>query len=277
MRLLQLRGHNPYEKFKLFLKALKSSSMASKLSAVIITLNEERNITRCIEALTDIADEIIVLDAFSTDNTVEICKNLGARVEQREWKGYSDSKNYLNSLASFEYIFSVDADEVVNTELKNAILSEKEKGFQGVYVVNRLTNYMGTWIKHSGWYPDLKTRIFPKDGSKWEGAFVHETLSVPAGSVEKQLNGHLEHYSYYSFEDHRARADKYSILTAKKHFEAGKKASFFKPYLSALGRFIGMYFLKLGMLDGKMGFHIARISALSNVVKYKELRRLNRE
>lgn len=251
--------------------------MTNKLSAVIITLNEERNIGRCIEALKDIADEVIVLDAFSTDNTVSICRELGARVEQREWKGYSDSKNYLNSLAAFEYIFSLDADEVVNGDLKNAILKEKQNGFNGVYSVNRLTNYMGTWIKHSGWYPDVKIRIFPKNGSQWEGAFVHETLSVPKGSATKLLDGHLEHYSYYSFEDHRERADKYSILTAKKHFDAGKKASFFKPYLSAIGRFVGMYFFKLGFLDGKMGYHIARISALSNIVKYKELRRLNRE
>ncbi|MGJ8661657.1 MAG: glycosyltransferase family 2 protein [Bacteroidota bacterium] len=251
--------------------------MASKLSAVIITLNEERNIGRCIKALLPIADEIIVLDAFSTDKTVAICEGLGARVEQREWKGYSESKNYLNSLATSDYIFSVDADEVVDEKMKLAILKEKENGLTGVYSVNRLTNYMGTWIRHSGWYPDVKVRIFPKEGSKWEGAFVHETLSIPEGSSIQMLEGHLEHYSYYSFEDHRARADKYSILTAKKHFEAGKKASILKPYISAIARFFGMYIVKRGILDGKMGFHIARISALSNVVKYKELRRLNRE
>ncbi len=251
--------------------------MESKLSAVIITLNEERNIGRCIEALKGVADEIIVLDAFSTDGTVSICTALGVRIEQREWKGYAESKNYLNSLATSDYIFSVDADEVVDHELKNAILVQKRNGFSGVYSVNRLTNYMGKWIRHSGWYPDVKVRIFPKEGSKWEGAFVHETLSFPDNFETKMLEGHLEHYSYYSFEDHRARADKYSILTAKKHFEAGKKASFLKPYVSAAGRFFGMFFFKGGWLDGKMGYHIARISALSNIVKYKELRRLNRE
>jgi glycosyltransferase involved in cell wall biosynthesis len=251
--------------------------MVKKLSAVIITLNEERNIGRCIIALNDIVDEIIVLDAFSADTTVSICRELGAKVIQREWKGYSDSKNYLNALASFDYIFSVDADEVVNEELKKAILTEKNLGFHGLYALNRLTNYMGSWIKYSGWYPDVKTRIFPKEGSKWEGSYVHETLSTPPGSHLKLLSGHLEHYSYYSFDDHRARADKYSLLTAKKHFDAGKKASFLKPYLSAIGRFFGMYIVKKGFIDGKMGFHIARISALSNIVKYKELRRLNRE
>lgn len=251
--------------------------MASKLSAVIITLNEERNIGRCLLSLQGIADEIIVLDAFSTDKTLQICEELGARVEQRTWKGYSDSKNYLNSLTSHPYIFSIDADEAVDEQLKKALLIEKEKGFNGVYSVNRMTNYLGKWIRHSGWYPDVKTRIFPKEGSQWEGAYVHETLSISKDLKTTLLSGHLEHYSYYSFEDHRVRADKYSLLTAKKHVEAGKKASFLKPYLSALARFFGMYVVKKGFLDGKMGFHIARISALSNVVKYQEVRRLNRE
>lgn len=251
--------------------------MTSKLSAVIITLNEERNIGRCINALLDVADEIIVLDAFSTDKTVAICLELGAKVEQREWKGYSDAKNYVNDLTSFDYIFSVDADEVVDAELKNNILVEKEKGFNGTYNVNRLTNYLGTWIKHSGWYPDIKTRIFPKHGSKWQGEFVHETLKLSDRNGTKLLSGHLEHFSYYSLADHRERADKYSILTARKQFSAGKRATIVKPYLSAIGRFLSMFLLKLGFLDGKKGFYIAKISASSNVVKYKELRRLSRE
>lgn len=249
----------------------------NKLSAVIITFNEERNIERCIRALQTIADEIIVLDSFSTDQTVAICQSLNVRVEQKEWMGYAAAKNYLNELAQHEYIFSVDADEVVDGELEAAILKEKEKGFDAIYSVNRMTNYMGTWIKHSGWYPDVKVRIFPKQGSEWKGEFVHEVIHYPTHLPVIQLPGHLEHYSYYSYADHRARADKYSALTARKQFAAGKKASVFKPYLSAIGRFIGMYFLKLGILDGKMGFKIALISAQSNVFKYKELRRLNRE
>lgn len=249
----------------------------SKLSAVIITFNEERNIERCIRALQGIVDEIIVLDSFSTDQTVSICQSLNVRVEQKEWLGYSASKNYLNDLAQHPYIFSVDADEVVDKELAEAILAEKQKGFDSVYSVNRMTNYMGTWIKHSGWYPDVKVRIFPKHGSEWQGKFVHEELQFPSNLAIKQLPGHLEHYSYYSYTDHRARADHYSALTAQKQHAAGKTASVFKPYLSAIGRFIGMYFLKLGILDGKMGFKIALISAQSNIFKYKELRRLNRE
>ena len=247
-----------------------------RLAVVIITLNEERNIERCIRSVRDLADEIIVLDAFSTDNTASICKDLGVRFEQREWEGYSATKNYLNSLVSTDYILSLDADEAISEALYQEIKAEKANGFKGTYSVNRMTNYMGKWIKHSGWFPDIKPRLFPKEGSYWDGAYVHETLVHPGGEP-KTFQGILEHYSYYSYLDHRARADKYSVLTAQKFHAAGKHVGPFKPYISAIGRFIAMYFIKLGFLDGRAGFKIAQISAASNILKYQELRRLNRE
>jgi glycosyltransferase involved in cell wall biosynthesis len=248
-----------------------------KLTAAIITLNEAENIERCIRSLLPVADEIIVLDAFSTDNTPAICQSLNVRFVQKEWMGYSQSKNYLNSLAEHEYILSIDADEVLSQELAASILKQKETGLKDIYSLNRLTNYLGRWIYHSGWYPDVKIRLFPKAECHWEGEFVHETLACPKDKKVVLLKGHLEHYSYKSFEDHRQRADKYSALTARKMSAAGKKASFLKPYVSAMGRFIAMFFIKKGFLDGKMGFKIALISAQSNIFKYKELRRLNRE
>lgn len=248
-----------------------------KVSATIITLNEERNIDRCIASLKEIADEIIVLDSNSTDKTEEICNNYGVRFVKRDWEGYSASKNFLNSLAKYDYILSIDADEAVDAELREAILKAKSESNPQVYSLNRMTNYCGKWIKHSGWYPDVKARIFPKEGSYWDGEFVHEELIFSSELKIIQLPGHLEHYSYYDFVGHRERADKYSILTAKKMNKAGKKATVLKPYLSGLARFFSMYFIKLGFLDGRMGFKIAQISAQSNVFKYKELRRLNQE
>ena len=248
----------------------------NSLAVVIITLNEERNIERCLRSIRDLADEIIVLDAFSTDRTREICAKYPVRFEQRAWEGYSASKNYLNSLVSSDYILSLDADEALSEELYKEIQAEKEKGFTGTYSVNRMTNYMGKWIRHSGWFPDVKPRLFPKEGSYWSGEFVHEELVHPPSEVTI-FKGILEHYSYYSYEDHRARADKYSLLTAKKFHARGKKVGPLKPVISALGRFIAMYFIKLGFLDGWKGFKIAQISAQSNILKYKELRRLNRE
>jgi glycosyltransferase involved in cell wall biosynthesis len=247
-----------------------------KISATIITLNEERNIERCIRSLMPVADEIIVLDSFSNDRTETICKELNVRFEKRKWEGYSTSKNYLNGLAQFDYILSIDADEALDEELQKAILKIKDESNPQVYSLNRITNYCGKWIKHSGWYPDVKVRLFPKEGSRWTGEFVHEELEYPKDLKVIQLNGHLEHYSYYNFVEHRERADKYSVLTAKKMNKAGKKAGVAKPWLSGFGRFVSMYLIKGGFLDGYMGFKIAQISAQSNVFKYKELRRLNK-
>lgn len=246
------------------------------ITSAIITLNEERNIERCIRSVLPFSDEVIVLDAFSNDRTKEICESLGVRFIQREWEGYAASKNFLNDQAGSDYIFSIDADEAVDEDLLKAIQKVKEKNETKLYSVNRLTNYCGKWIKHSGWYPDIKTRLFPKKTCKWSGAFVHEELVCDVDYKTELLGGHLEHYSYYDFKDHRERADKYSSLTAKKFHAQGKKAGMLKPYLSGFGRFISMYFIKLGFLDGMMGFKIAEISARSNVFKYRELRRLNK-
>ncbi len=246
------------------------------LAVAIITLNEERNIGRCLHSIKDLADEIIVLDAFSTDNTQQICESYNVTFVQRNWEGYAATKNYLNSLTSCDYILSLDADEALSDRLYQAIKSQKEKGFEGTYSVNRLTNYLGSWIRYSGWFPDVKPRLFPKEGTFWAGEFVHEELVYPASTLTL-LDGVLEHYSYYSYADHRKRADKYSILTAQKFHANGKKVGPLKPYISALGRFIAMFIIKLGFLDGWKGFKIAQISAQSNVLKYKELRRLNRE
>ena len=248
-----------------------------KISATIITLNEQRNIERCITSLTGVVDEIIVLDSNSTDNTEAICKAYDVRFIQGEWLGYSANKNYVNGLASFDYILSIDADEVLDPELREEILDLKKLNDPEVYSFNRLTNYCGKWIKYSVWYPDVKIRLFPKSGSYWEGEYVHEKLVYKTNLLVKQLEGHLEHYSYYSYKAHRERADKYSVLTARKMFESGKKATAIKPYLSAIGRFLSMFVLKGGFMDGKMGFKIAQISAVSNILKYKELRRLNRK
>lgn len=247
-----------------------------KLSAVIITKNEERNIGRCIESLIGVADEVVVIDSFSSDKTGEICQRLGARFEQHEWQGYSKTKNLGNNLASHPYIFSIDADEAVSDELKDSIAKAKEEGLKGIYSFNRLTNYCGKWIKHGGWYPDRKVRIFPKGITQWEGE-IHEQLVYSDPQQEHFLEGDLHHYSYYNFEEHRARADKYSKLTAQKLFDQGVRTNGLKPMLSYLGRFIGMYLMKGAILDGYLGFKISQISAASNVLKYKELLRLQRE
>lgn len=247
------------------------------LSAVIITFNEEKNIERCLKSLQNIADEIIVVDSFSTDQTEAICKKFNVRFHKMKWEGYAQTKNKAQFLASSQYVISVDADECLDEQLIKEISQLKQNGFNGVYELNRLTNYCGSWIHHSGWNPDWKIRIYPKSRVNWNDAIVHEELIVPSELKINQLNGRLHHYSYFSTSQHRSKADQYSKLTAIKYAEQGRKCYFFTPFLSALSRFLSMYVLKLGFLDGKAGWNIARISAESNAFKYRELRRLTNQ
>jgi (heptosyl)LPS beta-1,4-glucosyltransferase len=246
-----------------------------KLSVVIITFNEERNIGACLEAVADLSDDIVIVDSLSTDKTEEICgKYPNVNFVKREWQGYSKTKNYANSLAKHSYILSLDADEVLSPELKKSIRQINQ--FDSVYEFNRLTNYCGSWVHHCGWYPDRKIRIFPKEGSYWEGDFVHETLVVPEGLPVVLLHGDLWHYSYHSLQDHFNQIEKYSALHAAKMKHEGKKPSLVKEWISPAFKFFRTYFLELGFLDGKAGFNIARISAKAVRLKYKKLKDLYR-
>lgn len=247
-----------------------------KLSVVIIALNEARNIGRALASVSSVADEIVVVDGFSTDNTPSLCRSAGARLIQHKWMGYAATKNWANQQATFSWILSIDADEALSERLIASISHQKSVGFTGAYVLSRLTNYCGKWIRHSTWYPDKKVRIFPKTHAQWEGEYVHETLRFAHRTPLAVLSGHLYHYSYYTRREHRLKADHYSQLTARKLHAAGKKASYLKPYFSAIGRFVAMFLLHGGFLDGRAGYDIARISAQSNILKYKTLRKLHK-
>ena len=189
-----------------------------KLSVVIITYNEERNIRPCLEAALKVADEVLVVDSFSTDCTLNICEELGVRFIQHEWKGYSEQKNFANAAASYDWILSVDADEVLDNTLQQAILEAKTKGFAGAYQVNRLTFYCGHPIRHCGWYPDIKLRLWNRTQGEWDG-YIHEEVKLPAGTPIARLSGHLNHYSYHSISEHIRQADKFTDMTARAAFE----------------------------------------------------------
>ncbi len=189
----------------------------SQISVVIITFNEERNIKRCLDSIFFFFYKIIIIYSFSIDRSKEICSNYEVNFIETEWKGYSESKNFGNNKTSHNYILSLDADEVFSEVLKKSILKEKEKGLTGTYSFNRLTNYCGAWIRHSGWYPDKKIRIFPKKYTRWHGEYVHEEITFSKSLKNTLLKGDLYHYSYSNSKEHRVRADKYSVLTAKKN------------------------------------------------------------
>ena len=249
----------------------------STISAVIITKNEEKNIADCLESVKHLVEEIIVVDSFSTDKTKDICESFGARFIQHEWMGYAATKNYANSLASSEYILSLDADERVSTELFDSILSHKEKGLNGVYKMNRLSNYCGKWIRHCGWFPDPKKRLFPREISKWEGDHVHETIVFTGQPNISVLEGLLYHYSYYSIDEHLSRIRKYARLGALKMKESGRSGGWFMGLMKASGRFITCYFFRLGILDGYYGWVICKNTAYAIYLKYLYLNEISKE
>ncbi len=245
--------------------------MAISLSAVIVTLNEETNIGRCIDSLSGVADEIIVLDSLSTDKTREICQNKkGVIFFQRAWEGFSNSKNYANKLATKDYILSIDADEALSDELKGAIIEVKENPSAVAYSFNRLTNYCGKWIHHCGWYPDTKTRLFKRGERTWSGE-IHESLCFPPDQVIK-LKGDLLHYSFPSIGSHLRTLNSFTEIAAKELMLKNKKVNFVLHVLiNPASTFIKKYILQKGFLDGYYGFIISSISSFANFIKYVKL------
>jgi glycosyltransferase involved in cell wall biosynthesis len=242
-----------------------------KISATIITFNEEKKIAACLASLQGVADEIIVMDSFSTDNTVAICKQFGAKVYQQAWSGYGQQKNDAAAKASFDYILSIDADECLSPALQHSINKLKETGLIGVYKMNRLNNFYGYDLHHGHVYPDTMKRLYNRREVKWSLRLVHETLDIPEGISITQLQGDLLHKSKDSIEDHVAGINKYAGMTAKVYFEAGKKSALLKMLFSPGFTFIQGYIFKLGFLDGYAGFIMAKINAQEVFLKYSKL------
>ncbi len=238
-----------------------------KISVVICTKNEEWNIERCLQAVERIADEVIVVDSYSTDATEKICRGFAkVRFYQTEWQGYSQTKNYANSLATGDYILSLDADEVLSSEIQNEILRLKPQ-LNGIYSINRLTNYCGQWIKYSGWFPDRHNRLFPRGRAEWEGD-IHERLRTQHSLPVTPLKGLVYHYSYYSVEEHIERIERYSSLGARQLLKKNKRFLLPSCFINPISRFLKCYIFKLGFLDGRYGFVIATLSARAVFLKY---------
>ena len=240
-----------------------SQLVDTKISAVIITFNEERNIARCIKSILTVADEIVIVDSFSTDQTEKIASSFPKVVFFRsKWMGYSSSKNYANSLASHDWILSLDADEELSGPLIEAIQHWKKSAPPLPAGFNRLTNYCGKWIHHCGWYPDFKFRLFNRNVYSWQGE-IHEQLfrhDAQPQSIQR-LNGDCLHYSYYSEEEHWTQTLKFSRIWAEQAFQKKRKYSAFKRRFGPFIRFLRDYFLKMGFLDGWAGMKICWVSS----------------
>lgn len=244
-----------------------------KISAAIITYNEQSNIARAIESLR-CCDEVVVVDSGSVDRTVEIATELGARVIEHPWEGFAIQKNVATKEATHDWVLCIDADESLSEALEAEIWQLKKCGPSfDAYTVPRLAQYLGRWILHSGWYPDRKIRLYNRSKSTWVGSYVHETVKVN-GSVGR-LEANLLHYTCDSLVQHLETMNRYTTLAAQQlvaeRVDIGWRHLLFDPPWT----FLKTYFVKRGFLDGTEGLAIAYMASLYNFVKYAKARFMN--
>jgi glycosyltransferase involved in cell wall biosynthesis len=247
------------------------------LSVVIITFNEERNIARCIESVINLAQEIVVVDSFSTDRTEAICRSKpNVKFIQHAFEGHIQQKNFALDQASNTWVLSLDADEALSETLRNNINQALQNPQANGYTFNRLSNYCGKWIRHGSWYPDTKLRLFDRRKVRWTGVNPHDKADFVARDKAIHLKGDLYHYSYYSVEEHTRKLDYFSTLAATAYLEKGKKAGWFQLLVNPSFAFFRDYVLRLGFLDGYEGWLIARLTAIYTFQKYAKLKALHR-
>ncbi len=242
------------------------------LSVVIITYNEEKNIGRCLESVKDIADEIVVVDSFSTDKTEEICRQYHTKFIKNPFEGHIEQKNFALKQVQYQHVLSIDADECLSEELKQSIAKVKENWVYDGYYFNRLTNYCGKWIKHCGWYPDKKLRLFNSKKGSWGGVNPHDKYIIDKDAKIQYLKGDLLHYSFYTIYQHMEQINKFSTIKANGFYKKGKKAPIYKLFFNPIITFLRHYIIRLGFLDGFYGFVISVNSSHSTFLKYVKLR-----
>jgi glycosyltransferase involved in cell wall biosynthesis len=246
-----------------------------KISAVLITLNEEQNIGPALDSL-DCADEVVVVDSGSEDRTVPIAKQRGAKVLINPWPGFAAQKQFATDSAAHDWVLSLDADERVSEKLKGEILGIKSRGpAADGYLIPRLTYYLSRPIRHGGWYPDRQMRLFDRRKGRWSERLIHESFRMSDGSKIGRLDGDILHYTVRSVEEHqRMIAERYAPLAARQMLADGKTTSLPKAVASAWLTFVRGYFLKAGFMDGYPGFCIAYLAAHNTLMKHLILREL---
>lgn len=256
----------------------KTMSDLTKISATIITYNEQKKIEGCLKSLQGVVDEIVVVDSFSTDNTEQICKAYPVTFIKNKFDGYVAQKNYAIEQAQHNYVLSLDADERLSAELRDSILHLKKQNTPADgYVVKRYNNYCGKWMHFSGWYPERKIRLWNKTKAKWSGTDPHDSVRMPKTHVET-LKGNLLHYAYLSIDEHLNQVHRFSEIAARAKFKKNEQASFvFNVLLSPLFRFLKTYVFQLGFLDGYYGFIFCATSASMTFFKYVRLNEYQRK
>lgn len=249
--------------------------MQIQLSVVIITFNEEKNIVRCLDSVIGIADDVVVVDSFSTDKTKEICMEKKVRFVEHQFDGHIEQKNWAITQAKHQYVLSLDADEALNEELQWEIKRIKNNWKADGYSFNRLTNFCGKWIKHCGWYPDKKLRLWDITKGKWGGDNPHDKVIMNEGTKTRHVNFDILHYSFYTVEQHLKQIDYFTDISSVAAFKKGKKSSGMTIFYKSTFKFFRDYILKLGFLDGYYGYVVCKNSAYAKRLKYSKLRTLN--
>ncbi len=242
-----------------------------KLSVIIITKNEAKNIRACLESV-KWADEIIVVDSGSSDATVEICLELGAQVHIHDWPGFGLQKNRALSYATHEWVFSIDADERITTDLQAQLIQAMADDAKEGFYVPRLSQFCGKFIRHSGWYPDYVLRLFRRIKGRFSDDLVHERVILEG--TAGQLSSPLLHFSYLNEADVQRKTEQYARAGAIQMYHTGKNASFVDAPLRASWAFIRTFCFRCGFLDGTAGFNIALMNARTTYLKYDQLKTL---
>ncbi|KPL04619.1 MAG: hypothetical protein AMJ90_00175 [candidate division Zixibacteria bacterium SM23_73_2] len=245
-----------------------------KISAVVIVYNSQDCLFRCLESLTW-TDEIVVVDSYSQDDTKRIASNFTDKIYDVKWEGFGKKKEFARQKASFEWILSIDCDEVIPPELKSEISKaiKKDQGCDGFYIPRR-SNFLGRWMNHSGWYPDYVLRLFKKTKGRFDQALVHEKVKV-SGRLDYLKNPML-HYTDPDINSYLSKLDFYTTLSAKQLFQEKRKVVFWDLVFHPLGVFFKRFFLKKGFLDGTHGFLLAVLSSFQVFIKYTKLWDLQR-
>ncbi|MDF1575298.1 MAG: glycosyltransferase family 2 protein [Bacteroidales bacterium] len=251
--------------------------MKVKISAVIITYNEEANIRRCLESLKGVADEIVVVDSYSSDRTEEICRSYDTVFIPHRFIGHIEQKNWAILQASYPYILSLDADEALSRELMDSILRIKENWMHDGYYFKRLTSYCGKWIRHTSWYPSRKLRLWDSRKGSWGGFNPHDRFILNKGASRSYLKGDLLHYSYYSVSEHMQQIDSFSSIMARTYYEQGIKVDFFKLVFRPFWRFFKDFIILRGFMDGFYGFVVSVNSAQAVFLRFVKLRAIYKQ
>lgn len=245
--------------------------MAVKISGVIITYNEEKTIERCVLSLQKVADEIVVIDSFSTDKTKEICKRLNVRFIENPFVSFGDQKRFAVAQAKNDYILSLDADEALSDEVIQSVLKVKNSWTKDAYKIKRRNYYCGKWLRFSGKYPDKKIRLFDRRKASWINRQVHETVEAENPQFVETISGDLLHLEYHSYFAHAKKIEQYSTLSAIYYHEKNRKSSLWHIYYRPLWAFFYSYFIRLGVLDGKQGLIFCYFNAYNTYLKYVKL------